>query len=261
MPQRILDWLRWQRVPVARIRIRNARRETVELLAFALVYVACSAVTGIVIKAWPAPILGAVSFTTDVWYSFAFKLLGLLILPLVWLHRRGYRPGDVFVDERPRQRTVFLAYVGFMLGLLLNAGHISRIMRASAHLPIGTLAPRIGIAVLLPLFTAGLPEEIVYRGLLQTRLEATTPAPVAILGSALLFTAWHLPSRYLLANGVEGRAGDLHSVVLGTGVPVFIVGLVFGVLWYRYRRLVPLIAAHWGIDLLPTLSSLSGIRF
>jgi|SRR5450759_4057077 len=113
----------------------------------------------------------------------------------------------------------------------------------------------------MPLFTAALPEEIVYRGLLQTRLEATTPAPIAILVSAVLFTAWHLPSRYLLASGVEGRGGDLSSVVLGTGVPAFIVGLVFGVLWYRYRRLMPLITAHWGIDLLPGLSSLLGIHF
>jgi uncharacterized protein len=261
MPQRILEWIRWQRVPVARIRIQDARGEAPLLLAFSLIYVGCSALTGLAIRTWPMPLFGAVNFTQDGWYEIVFKFGILLIGPLLWLWRRGYTPGDIFVDEHPRHTTMLVAGAGFIGGLLLNAGHISLIARASAHLPASVLAPRIAIAVLTPLLTAALPEEIVYRGLLQTRLEATTPAPIAILTTALLFTAWHLPSRYLLSRGVEGRAGDLMSVLLGTGIPVFLVGLVFGVYWYRYRRLVPLIAAHWGIDLLPTLSSLSGIRF
>ncbi len=258
---RFLAWVRWQRVPVARIRILEARSETAALLFYAIAYIAFSALTALVIRAMPMPVLGAKSFTQDVWYSFAFKLVGLLILPLIWLRRRGYRLGDVFVAERPLPKTILLAGAAFMLGLLLNAGHMSGIMQVSARLPVATLAPRIAAAVLMPLFTAALPEEIVYRGLLQTRLEATTPAPIAILTSAVLFAAWHLPSRYLLASGVDGREGDVSSVVLGTGVPAFIIGLVFGVLWYRYRRLLPLITAHWGIDLLPALSSLLGINF
>lgn len=74
--------------------------------------------------------------------------------------------------------------------------------------------------------------------------------------SNTLFTAWHLPTRYLLATGVEGTAGDLPSVLLGTGLPVFIVGLILTLLWDRHRKLVPLIAVHWGIDTLPAVSAL-----
>lgn len=58
-----------------------------------------------------------------------------------------------------------------------------------------------------------------------------------MLGTALLFTAWHLPTRHFLSSGIEGTAGDLTSVIMGTGVPVFMVGLVFGWLWERYRSL------------------------
>jgi len=43
-------------------------------------------------------------------------------------------------------------------------------------------------------------------------------------------------------------------------VPVLIVGLIVGVLWDRYRRLLPLIALHWGIDTLPLISSILGIE-
>ena len=113
----------------------------------------------------------------------------------------------------------------------------------------------------LPHFMAGIPEEVIYRALLQTRLEKLLGRVSAIGITALMFAAWHLPSRYLLSKGVEGSAGDLGLVLMGTGIPVFVVGLIFGLLWDRYRSLLPLIAAHWGIDTLPTVFSLLGISY
>jgi membrane protease YdiL (CAAX protease family) len=35
------------------------------------------------------------------------------------------------------------------------------------------------------------------------------------------------------------------------GVPAFVVGLVFGLLWDRYRDFAVLVALHAGIDTLP----------
>ena len=66
-------------------------------------------------------------------------------------------------------------------------------------------------------------------------------------------------NRRLLASGVEGRAGDFASVALGTGAPVFVVGLLFGLLYDRYRRLLPLIAAHWGIDAMVNVGAMLGL--
>ncbi len=113
----------------------------------------------------------------------------------------------------------------------------------------------------MPLLIAGFPEEFVFRGILQTRLEKVWGRVAAITVSVLLFTAWHIPTRYLLAQGVEGSAGDLTSVLLGTGVPVLIVGSVFALLWDRYRNLPALIAAHWGVDVLPALIAFLGIDY
>jgi len=70
------------------------------------------------------------------------------------------------------------------------------------------------------LINAGIPEEFVFRGWMQTRLEQRFSRAIAIAGTALLFTAWHIPSRYFLAFGEEGKAGDLASVAFNTGVPV-----------------------------------------
>lgn len=90
---------------------------------------------------------------------------------------------------------------------------------------------------------------------LQTRLEQTWGRAAAILVTAVLFTAWHLPTRYFLATGAEGTAGDLSSVLLGTGVPVLLVALVFSWAWDRWRNLPALVMVHWGIDTLPSIAS------
>ena len=115
------------------------------------------------------------------------------------------------------------------------------------------------MAVLIALFNAGIPEEFVFRYWLQTRIERRFGRLATIVGAALLFTAWHIPSRYFLAFGSEGRAGNLGSVILHTGVPVFLVALVLGLLWDRYRRLLPLIGLHWGIDVLPLVGAVMGV--
>ncbi|MGH9258907.1 MAG: CPBP family intramembrane glutamic endopeptidase, partial [Acidimicrobiales bacterium] len=151
--------------------------------------------------------------------------------------------------------------LAYAAGFCLNLGHLSAIRAAAEALPAAGAAARIGLGVALPLFMAGLPEEVFFRGILQSRLEVTAGRAVAIPLTALLFTAWHLPTRYLLAQGVEGRAGDLGSVLLGTGVPVLLVGLVFGLAWDRYRNLPTLIAAHWGVDTLPAVRGLLGGSF
>jgi membrane protease YdiL (CAAX protease family) len=250
--------VRWQRIDVEAIRIDRPRAELGFLLAFTAFFVGMSGLTGLLIRRWPMPVAGAASFTEDLWYIVVFKLLALLVLPCAVCFSWGYRPRDLLLDWRPTPRRLTGAFLAFVAGLALNASSVSRILGA-APMGTGDLVLRSALAIVTPLLAAGLPEEIVYRGLLQTRLERAGGRVVAILGSAALFAAWHIPSRYLLSHGVEGQAGHLGSVLLATALPVFIVGLVFGVLWDRYRRIVPLIAAHWGVDLLPALTSYLGV--
>ncbi len=248
-----------QRVPIGRLPIRRPRREAALFLAYALVYVGFSWLTGLAIRQHPRPILGASYFTSDLTYVLLFKIVGLLLVPLALLRALGYRLRDIFAADRFDRRTIVGMILAFAIGAALNQRHLHAIAGAAGAFAAPALSARIGLGLLLPLFDAALPEEIVYRGLLQPRLERVAGRAVAILGTALLFTAWHLPTRYLLASGVEGTAGDLSSVLLGTGVPVFLAGLVFGLLYDRYRRLLPLIAAHWGIDAVVNVAALLGL--
>lgn len=260
---RLYAWVIWQRVSVHEFRIKQPKTETVIVSAYAVFYIFAAVIIGYLIKHKPLPILNSASFITDVWYALVFKIGLLLIVPAIWFFLQGYHIRDLLPDWKLQFKSVIWIIIAYIAGLSLNLlqGHFGYISEAAAHFSTGNLAPRVALGVVLPLFMAGIPEEVVYRGGLQTRLELLLGRVAAICITVLLFTAWHLPPRFLLSQGVEGRAGDLGSVLLGTGVPVLMVGLVFGLLWDRYRSLPPLIAFHWGIDTLPTVISLLGVGY
>ncbi len=258
---KLLSWLCWQRVPAAEMRIDAPRGELALSLGFALFYILAAAVTGLVIRAQPVAHFGAWKFNQDVTYLFGFKAGLLLLVPCAWAWWRGYRPADLLAGWRFGPRALPGLVLAVVVGFCLNLSHLDGIGRVLAtEAPEVWLLP-LAAGIVLPLFTAGLPEEIVYRGLLQTRIERLWGRLAAILVAAVLFTLWHLPTRYLLASGVEGSAGDLGSVLVGTGLPVLIVGLFFGVAWDRWRNLPALVAVHWAIDVLPYVSSFLGIEF
>jgi uncharacterized protein len=256
--KRLWSWLTWQRVPVTAMGIRHPGIEARLWTGFAVGYAGLAVVIGLLIRAFPMPLLGSVKFTDDLWYLLVFKLAALLVLPLIILWRQGYGPRDLLPAWRFRVITVFTLAVVTALAIVPNLGHMNAIQQAIAQQD-GAMVLLVGAATAVPLLCAALPEEIVFRGLLQTRLEAALGRIPALLLASLLFTLWHLPTRYLLSSGVEGAAGDLGSVLLGTGLPVFIVGLIFGWAWDRWRSLPHLVLAHWAVDLLPSMSSFLGV--
>jgi uncharacterized protein len=245
-----------QRIPIASIRVHAPARETAWTLGYSLFYIAAAVATGLLILRYPIPIWGASEFLQDFWYSGVFKIGLLLAVPWLAFRRLGYRASDLTFDWRPTFRRLVSLALAFVGGNLLNLGRIASVRAAAEALPPAEAAARIGLGLALALFQAGLPEEFFYRGLLQTRLERTAGRPIAILATALLFTAWHLPTRFLLAHGVEGEAGNFGSILLGTGVPVLLVGLALGLAWDRWRNLPVLIAVHMGIDAIPIVSSM-----
>ncbi len=250
------SWITRQRVPTAALRFRDLAGETRWVLGFALFYVFASLATGLAIVRFPMPIWGATDFLQDVWYAVVFKLGLLLVVPVWVFARRGYRARDLAFGWHASARSLAVVVACYGLGLIVNLGRSSEIRTAfAAHPPLEAWA-RAGIGLSLTFLQAGLPEEIVYRGLLQTRLEATWGRATAIAVSVALFVAWHLPTRFLLAHGVEGEAGNAVSVLLGTGAPVGIVGLVLALAWDRHRNLPALIAAHAGIDTIPIVASM-----
>jgi len=249
-------WLTRQRVPTRDLRFHDLPRETRIWLTYTCLFVLAAVATGLAIRQWPAPIWGASEFLQSWWYTGVFKIGLLLIVPvLIWRHH-GYRTPDLAYGWRATPRSLLVVVACFAIGVLINAGRLGELRTAYAAHPNSEALARAAIGVAIAFLNAGIPEEFVYRGMLQTRLEASWGRLPAILVSVALFVAWHLPTRFLLAHGVEGEAGNLGSVLLGTGVPVAIVGLVFAWAWDRHRNLPALIAIHGGIDTIPIVASM-----
>ena len=78
--------------------------------------------------------------------------------------------------------------------------------------------------------SAAIGEELLVRGFLQHRLTGLTGRIAAIVLQALIFAVAHF------YQGLSGVIG------------VFVIGLVFGTVFYRCRNILPLIIAHGVID-------------
>ncbi|HUK51919.1 MAG TPA: type II CAAX endopeptidase family protein [Candidatus Binatia bacterium] len=248
-----------QRIPARELSNLYPQRELPLLLAYCCFYTLLSGVTAQLILHWPCPLFGSPDFLLDCWYFLFFKIGFLLVLPAIVFRRLGYGTRDL-VPGVPGARDYWWSLVAYAIGFGINAAHWTGIQHALHSTGAAQAWMRITAALLIALFNAGIPEEFVFRGWLQTRMEQSLGRLAAILGTALLFTAWHIPSRYFLAFGKEGHAGSLASVLLNTGLPVLIVALVLGLLWDRHRRLLPLIALHWGIDSLPLITAAMGLK-
>ena len=88
-------------------------------------------------------------------------------------------------------------------------------------------------------FVAVFVEELVFRGVVQTRLAEQCAAPVAILAAAALFLLIHVPAWTILAIPVDAR----------TALAIFLIGAICGGLRHWSGSLWPAVAAHWANNL------------
>ncbi|MGE0931054.1 CPBP family intramembrane glutamic endopeptidase [Peijinzhouia sedimentorum] len=257
---KFLKWITKERVEIDEIEIFDPSKELKVLLAYSLIFIGLVWTFALVQKAYPLPILNAASFTDDVWYLLFSKFIFLLIVPMLIWKYLGYSIKSLFRFKSSKLTTLRYILISLTFGIFLNQSHLPKIFIELKQID-ETQVLSLVLALIIPFFTAALPEELFYRVMLQTRIEKKFGWLISILLSSILFALFHFPSRYVLASGVEGLAGDFTSVMVGTILPSFILGMVFGFLWNRYRNIYLLLALHYGIDVLPSISSHLGISF
>jgi len=104
-------------------------------------------------------------------------------------------------------------------------------------------------AMLLTFLTASVLEEVFYRLLLQTRLEALLGRWPAITATALLYAAMHTHR-----VGTGPLADTVAVVLMFNGG----LGLFLGYLWSRYRNVWAIVAVHGAVNSLTLLPLLVG---
>ncbi|CQR75186.1 CAAX amino terminal protease self- immunity [Sporomusa ovata DSM 2662] len=214
-------------------------------------------ICSLLIKNYPIPLFGCQGFGNDLWYLLFAKIIFLLIIPIFIYCNRGYNLSSLLQWKFQSKGKNTIATALFLtLGLLINHNYLPRIIEVKDHINIMMVL----ISFLIPLLTAAIPEEIFYRVILQTRIEKLFGRTIGIFCSSIAFSLFHFPSRFFLSNDMEGVAGNVLSVMMGTVFPIFIAGLIFGLLWSKFKNMYLLIALHAGIDFFPQLADLLGIK-
>lgn len=214
-------------------------------------------ICSLLIKNYPIPLFGSQEFGNDLWYVLFAKIIFLLFIPLFIYCNIGYNlPSLLQWKFQSKRKNTIATALFLMLGLIINHSYLSRIIDVRDHINIMMVL----ISFLIPLLTAAIPEEIFYRVILQTRIEKLFGSTIGIFCSSIAFALFHFPSRFILSNDIEGVAGNVLSVMMGTVFPVFIIGLIFGFLWFKFKNMYLLIALHTGIDFFPQLAALLGIK-
>ncbi|WP_410652524.1 CPBP family intramembrane glutamic endopeptidase [Amycolatopsis sp. cmx-4-54] len=194
---------------------------------------------------WPLALFlvsaaGQQALVRDIWAL--AKPLVFLVLPWLLLRRRG--EADPFrLEWLPRQTWRWLAPIPAVLvfGWLSVLGPLAPPLPTAEDYPDPVY---LAVGATLTFFTANVLEEVFFRGMLQTRLEALFGRWPGILLAALLFAWLHLPT-----HGQGSLPLTLGAIVAFQGF----FGLFTGYLWSRYRNLWAPIAAHTAMNTLPLL--------
>lgn len=106
----------------------------------------------------------------------------------------------------------------------------------------GTFAPPVWLGIwsisIMPI-TVAIAEEVLYRGVALHALRARFGAVPAVLITAVFFGLQHAA---LSTDGLASMAARV--------ITTFLAGLLFAVFAIKLRRLLPIIVAHWVLDVL-----------
>jgi membrane protease YdiL (CAAX protease family) len=103
---------------------------------------------------------------------------------------------------------------------------------------------------------AGVTEEFLFRGVLQTRLTAWfTSAWAGVFIASLIFGLAHAPGLFMRGGpGVDGWSTDPLQVIAHTIAVLSPIGLTFGLIYARTKSLLLVILLHGMVDVLPHLT-------
>lgn len=201
-------------------------------------------ITGIFLSLMLHPYLAQLLLIYDLSYTqriIASEMLEWLCAGIMFLYA-WYAEGNNFFLWREKRYNVIFYLVSTILLFILRdiAGFISHIPFYLGYHENNDIARRMAtVLISYPLLlvgsclTAGIIEELIFRGYILSRLSLffkNQHWPVII--SALIFTSVHLAYK------------TIHELIF-----VFLIGLIFGYYYQRYRNLTVLIVVHFGIDL------------
>lgn len=173
------------------------------------------------------------------------KAAMFLVVPPVVLALSARRRGPSIAIGRPAVSAWLILLPALTLGVLSTVGPFSTGGPATWP-PLAVLL----VSATATAITAGFGEELLYRRLLQTRLEALLGSWTGLLLASLLFGLMHVTSH---GDGTWWEGAAQVIALQGT------TGLALGMMWRRWRRLWVCVLAHLLLNGLGVLLHLVGL--
>lgn len=235
----VITW----KVPINPIKIVAPRQEALAAVGYFVAWLILN------LTLWPA-VFGKSPLLSN---GISFWLL-LVIVPALFLWRRGYRLSDMGITRKHlggNIRATLLA--GTVIAAVLLAMTPGGRYIRSGELPPDQLVRGLLMSFGFAFLLAGFHEEFFFRAVLQTRLSNAMNSKLSgLFITTLILSLYHLPFALYRGSGAPSFGYALASVFID---PVF-GGLVVGVLWLRTRNLLAPVFIHSLIDainLLPML--------
>ncbi len=184
----------------------------------------------------------------------AYKLVVHLLLPILLIRLAGGHIRGIFDAGLGRRGVLptLLIVSGFMIVAVAMLNSIFEQLGASG-LSAAAIGGWIALTWLWYAVEVGVTEEFLFRGLLQTRLQAWIgAAPMAIVVTAIVFAIVHVPTFYLRGGEeVAKQAASLPQIIALAIGALGPISIMMGVLWYRTRSFLLVVLVHGAIDTMP----------
>ncbi|HYD87892.1 MAG TPA: CPBP family intramembrane glutamic endopeptidase [Vitreimonas sp.] len=184
------------------------------------------------------------------------KLLAHVAIPALLLLALGARLGPLFqagLSGRKFWRTLIVLGAILLALQCLISPSLKNI--AATEPAFATLAWVAPVSFIWIAIEAGLNEEVLFRAVLQTRLQALFKSAWAgVFVSALVFGAVHAPGLFLRGSAdTDGSSADLLQVIAYTIAVLAPMGLLFGLIYARTKSLLLVVLLHGLVDVLPNM--------
>lgn len=258
----LFKWIKFQKYPIEGVEIKNPKKELLVFGFYSIVYIGIISFFSLLIKYYPIRLFGNSDYIfNDLWYIIIVKILFLLLLPYYIYRRFGNRITITNKNRKQGYKELSIILFCFLIGFLLNYNYLDVLISGVTSFSNGIVS-RLIAGLLIPLVSAAIPEEFFYRYILQTRIEKVFGWIPGILLSSIMFSLFHFPSRYILSTSTgAGNASSIHIIISTIILPSFLIGLILGFLWYKFRNVFMLISFHYGIDFLPGIASSLNLKY
>lgn len=187
----------------------------------------------------------------------ALKLAVHVVLPALLLVLLGEKLGPITqlgLSRRKFWRTLIVLGV-IILGIVCV---ITPSLKQISGIPptFETMIWAMPLGYVWMTLEAGVTEEFLFRGMLQTRLTAWFNSPWAgVIVTSVLFGLAHAPGLFMRGGpGVDGWSTDPLQVIAHTIAVLSPIGLTFGLIYARTKSLLLVILLHGLVDWLPNLA-------